>query len=258
MDITDVIYQKDGPIAIVTLNRPERLNALGGRLREDLHTALKAADADPEVRTVILTGVGRGFSAGLDLKERGERGPRPSAGYLVGPQTAHLMLRMDKPIIAAVNGPAVGWGFELAMLCDYRIGSDQARMGDRHVKLGIVQDWGAAITLPRVIGWSRAIEFLLTGEMFDARQLLELGILNKVVPAASLMEEALAFARRIACNGPLAVQMTKRLMRNGLRSDPAEALDYSMLMMGMMMATQDAREGFSAQAEKRQPDFKGR
>jgi len=257
MDLQDVLYEQDSHFVTITLNRPDRLNALGGSLDADLNEALRAAEGDTDVRVVILTGAGRAFSAGLDLKERAagkERRPH----YLFGPPTPTLMHRMNKPVIGAVNGYAIGWGFELALLCDYRIGSEAAIMGDAHNKLGVVQANGGAFTLPRIVGWANACEILMTGENFNAHRLLELGVLNKVVPAEELLPAAKAFAQRIAVNAPLAVQMTKQLMRMAQHSEFDDVNDYAMLTMGTMLKSEDGIEGFAAQAEKRAPQFKGR
>ena len=258
MDLQTVLYETEDTIATITLNRPERLNAYGGTMGPDLLAALEEAESDAGVRAIILTGAERAFSSGLDLKERAEGTRTMRVDYLVGSNLAKRVLRMNKPIIAAVHGPAVGWGFELALLCDYRIGSEQARMGDVHTSLGIVQDNGAQYTLPRLVGWANACEILLTGELFDAERLRELGVLQKVVPAENLMDAARDFARRIVRNAPMAVQMSKRLMRMSLQSDMEDSMDYSMLMMGAMMKSEDSQEGFRAFAEKRTPEFKGR
>jgi enoyl-CoA hydratase/carnithine racemase len=259
MDLTDVVYEARDHVATITLNRPERLNALGGRLGPDLEAAFKAARGDPEVRAIVLTGAGRAFCAGLDLKERSEqKGEREPATWLRGLELPRLVLNLNKPAIAAVNGAAVGYGFELAMLCDYRIGAEDARMGDAHVKRGLVQDCAAVFTLPRAVGWANACKVLLTGELFTAAELKDLGVLNEVVPAGQALPAAIAFAQRIACNAPLAVQMTKRLMLMSERAQLDDVVDYSYLMMGMMQQTEDSVEGVRSFLEKRDPQFKGR
>ena len=259
MDLSDVIYEKDGHIATITLNRPDRLNALGGSLSQDLDTALREAERDAGVRCVILTGAGRAFCAGLDVKDRmsGEH-TRGWTQRLTGLGTPKIVLGMNTPIIAAVNGPAVGWGFEVAMLCDYRIGSQDARMGDIHVKRGLVQDCASILTVPRLIGWAAASRIFLTGELLGAEECLKLGVLNEVVPPSDLQQAARSFAGRIACNAPLAVQMTKRLMRMANPMDTDGVLDYSLLLMGALQQTEDFKEGMNSFLEKREPEFHGR
>ncbi|MBI3744007.1 MAG: enoyl-CoA hydratase/isomerase family protein [Chloroflexi bacterium] len=259
MDLKDVLYEVHDHVATITLNRPDRLNALGGSLGPDLEAALKTARSADEVRVVVLTGAGKAFCSGLDLKERSERPKaRTVANWLRGLEVPRIALGMNKPLIAAVNGAAVGFGFELAMLCDYRIGSEDARMGDAHVKRGLIQDCAAIYTLPRVVGWANACKVLLTGELFPAAELKDLGVLNEVVPAGQSLAAAKAFAQRIACNAPLAVQMTKRLMLMAQRGQLDDVVDYSFLMMGMMQQTEDSVEGIKSFLEKRQPQFKGK
>ena len=260
MDLTDVTYEIIDRIATITMSRPERLNAMGGKLGPDLELAFKEAEADRDVRVVILTGAGRAFCSGLDLKERSQSSDRPRSArrWLRGLEMPRIFLNMNKPIIAAVHGPAVGVGFELALLCDYRIGSNEARMGDIHVQLGIVQDCAGALTLPKIVGWANACKILLTGELFGADELHQMGVLNEVVPADSLQETARDFAARIARNAPLAVQMTKRLMRMSQRAELDDAIDFSYLLMGTLQQTEDWTEGFSARVERRQPEFQGR
>lgn len=258
MNLKDVLYDKQDHVATITMNRPDRLNALGGTLGPDLDDAFREAEADSDVRAVILTGVGKAFCAGLDLKEQSAGFGRGWTERLRGLGIPRIVLGMNTPTIAAVNGPAVGWGFEVAMLCDYRIGSNVARMGDVHVKRGLVQDAASIITLPRVVGWSRASRVLLTGEILEAQELLELGILNEVVPQDLLMDAAGKFAQRIACNAPLAVQMTKRLMRMANPADLDGVLDYSLLLMGALRETEDFQEGMNSFMEKRSAEFHGR
>ncbi|MBI3953647.1 MAG: enoyl-CoA hydratase/isomerase family protein [Chloroflexi bacterium] len=258
MELKDVLYDKKDHVATVTMNRPDRLNALGGALAQSMETAFKDADGDPEVRAIVLTGAGRGFCAGLDMKDNagGPGGGRRVPAFR-GSNLARIMLSTNKPTIAAVNGAAVGWGFELALLCDFRLAAEEARLGDIHVKRGLVQDNGGIFTLPRLIGWSRACEVLLTGDLLPARECERLGIVNKVVPGEGLKAATEELARKLADNAPLAVQMTKRLMRVGLRTELDDALDYSMLVMWSLFDTQDVKEAFRAFAEKREARFIG-
>lgn len=258
MEFKDVLYDKKDHIATVTMNRPDRLNALGGALAQSLDAAFKDADADAAVRVIVLTGAGRGFCAGLDMKDNpsGPGGGRRLPAFH-GSSLARIILNTNKPTIAAVNGAAVGWGFELALLCDFRIAAEEARLGDVHVKRALVQDNGGMMTLPRLIGWSRACEVLLTGDLLPAKECERLGIVNKVVPGAQLQAAVGELARKLAGNAPLAVQMTKRLMRAGLRTELDDALDYSMLVMWSLFGTKDVKEAFAAFAEKREPTFAG-
>ncbi len=259
LNLKDVLYETQGHIATVTLNRPQRLNALGGTLEDDVNEAMKAAELDKEVRVVVVTGAGRAFCAGLDVKERADKvGAVPLVERLYGLELPRTMLRMNKPTIASVNGPAVGWGFELALLCDLRIAADDAKMGDIHVKRGLIQDAAGAYTLPRIVGWSKACEILLTGELFSAAEMERLGVVNKVVPSAKLKGATAEFANRLACNAPLGVQMTKRLMRQGLKGDLDDIMDYSMSVDGILLQTDDSKEGFKSFLEKREPSFKGK
>lgn len=256
MDLKDLIYQREGHVAVITLNRPQRRNALGGTLMADLNAALRDAEADHDVRCIILTGAGEAFCAGLDMKERGAGVNTPSwRKRLKGLETPKIMLAMNTPIVGAINGPAAGAGFEIALLCDYRIGCERSRMGDLHVKRGLIQDAGAVVTLPRVAGWANACKILLTGEMFSPQEMERMGVLNEVVPADVLMDAARSFAGRIAVNSPLALRMTKRLLRMAQRADHDVYLDYAMLMMGALQQEDDFKEGLRAFSEKREPEF---
>ncbi|MSQ33266.1 MAG: enoyl-CoA hydratase/isomerase family protein [Dehalococcoidia bacterium] len=258
MELKDILYDKRDHIATITMNRPERLNSLGGSMSQSLDTAFKDADTDADIRVIVLTGAGRGFCAGLDMKDNaaGPGGGRKIPAYR-GSNLARIILNTNKPTIAAVNGAAVGWGFELALLCDFRIAAEEARLGDIHVKRGLVQDNGLNFTLPRLIGWSRACEVLLTGDLFSAKDCERMGIVNKVVPGEGLKAATDELAYKLAANAPLAVQMSKRIARAGARMELDDALDYSMLTMWSLFATDDVKEGFKAFGEKREPRFSG-
>ena len=255
----DVLFEVADHVATITLNRPERMNAVSNNLGRELNGALRQAGEDREVRAVVFTGAGPGFCSGLDLKERSEgKGTRSWAKRLRGLDTPKIALALDKPIVGAINGPAIGVGFEYAMLCDYRIGTPATRMGDVHVKRGLVEDCADPLTLPRAISDSAAKKILFTGELFEPDELLRLGVLSEVVEAEALLGRALELAGSIAANPPLAVQMTKRLLRMA-NPYPFEAvIDHSMLMMGILQTTDDFKESIQAFVEKREARFGGR
>jgi enoyl-CoA hydratase/carnithine racemase len=264
MDLQDLIYTKQDHIAILTLNRPERMNAFSAAMGESIVTAARDADADDNIRVLIITGAGRGFCSGLDLKPQAESpssalaqgaSSKASLTALVLPQVLH---RLDKPIIASINGPAIGLGLELALLCDLRIAADTARIGDSHVQRGFVPDNAGQWTLPRLVGWARAAEVMFLADLFDARTAEHMGLVNKVVPADELWPETMKWAERIAANAPLAVQFVKRSMRLGLESSLEMALEESLLRIRYMFQTEDAHEAIAAFWEKRKPEFKGR
>jgi enoyl-CoA hydratase/carnithine racemase len=262
MELQDIVYVKEGPIATVTLNRPDRLNAFTGQMIFGLVEAIEDARADNDIRVIVITGAGRGFCSGLDMAAQagGEGiGPGVTGGRMRigGPSLPILMLSLDKPTIASINGPAIGWGLELAQLCDIRIASDKAVMGDMHVKRGLVPDNGGHWLLPRLIGWAKACEIMFLGERMDASEAARIGLVNIVVPHEELERTTKEWATKIASNAPLAVQMAKRQMRLGLSSDFESNLAFSVFAQGRLFQTEDFREGVHSFAEKRDPIFKG-
>jgi 2-(1,2-epoxy-1,2-dihydrophenyl)acetyl-CoA isomerase len=254
---------KDG-IATLTLNRPERLNALGDTLRDDLHDALQRSSADPEVRAIVITGAGRGFCSGGDVKAMHEaREARRERGLLdrIAPSrdlTLQLMRNAPQPIIAAVNGPAAGAGMNLALGCDIRIASTAARFGQSFVRRGLHPDWGGTYFLPRLVGPAKACELIFTGDLLDAQEAHRLGIVNLVVSPEELMPAAYALARKIASGPPVAIRLAKRAIYRNLEADLRTSLEFETFAQNICSETEDAREGARAFVEKREPKFQGR
>ena len=261
MEYRDLLYAKDGHAATITLNRPDRLNAISLAMLVSLSAALRQADADPEVRVIILTGAGRGFCSGLDLKDMG--GIQPGEGGMGArfdlPNSPPVVLHStDKPVLCALNGAAVGYGLDLALGCDIRIASDQARLGAVFTKRGIVPESGGTWLLPRLVGWAKASELAFRGAMLSAEEALKLGLVNAVVPHERVMIETHAWAEEIGNNAPLAVQATKRMMRLGLEESFEANIHHVFLQLLPLFASQDFREGVQAYLEKREPRFQGR
>ncbi len=261
-----VLVEDDGPIRIVTLNDPERRNPISDMPMVDaLTSAMTAADADAQVRVVILTGTGSAFSSGGDVKKMGPgdglRDALPARtrdNYRRGIQRLpHLFQALGVPVIAAVNGPAVGAGCDLACMCDLRIAGESARFAESFVKVGLVPGDGGAWLLPRIVGWSKACEMALTGDMIDAADALACGLVSKVAPNSELMTSARDLAARIAVNPPHAVRMTKRLLREGQMSSLANLLEMSAAMQALAHATADHEEAIAAFVGKRPPCFTG-
>lgn len=253
-------------VLTVTLNQPERRNPISDQAMVDaLVAVMQEADADIGVRVVILTGAGTVFSSGGDLKQMksgaGLRAGLPAQtrrNYKTGIQRLPLMFQaLEVPVIAAINGPAIGAGLDLATMCDIRIAAESARFAESFVKLGIVPGDGGAWLLPRIVGFSRATELALTGEMFDAATALAYGLVSHVVPDDQLMARAHEIAGKIAANPPHAVRMTKRLLREGQMSTLANILEMSAAMQSLAHATRDNDEAIDAFIEKRAPVFRG-
>ncbi|HEX2025459.1 MAG TPA: enoyl-CoA hydratase-related protein [Actinomycetota bacterium] len=264
MSYEQIEVSRDGPVARITLNRPDKLNALTHRMSDELVDAFTEAARDPEVRALILTGAGRGFTAGQDLSEfdRAYRaGDRPDIeSHLV--RSYHRLIPVvvstPKPVIAAVNGVAAGAGVSLAAACDVRIASEEARFLQAFVKIGLIPDSGGTWLLPRIVGYATALELSITGEQIDARRALEIRLVSRVVAADRLDAEVAEYASRLAALPTAAIAETKALMRAALGSDLDSALAREAEAQGRMGRTEDHLEGVLAFAEKREPRFTGR
>lgn len=262
-----VLYDENDGIVTLTLNRPETRNPISDQdMIDAILEALDRIDGDMSVRAAILTGVGSSFSSGGNLKTMGEQGgindPLPAQtrrNYKRGIQRLPLAFEaLEVPIIAAVNGPAIGAGCDLACMCDIRIAAESARFAESFVKVGIVPGDGGAWLLPRVVGFSKACEMALTGDSIDAAEALACGLVSKIVPDADLLDHARRLALRIAANPPHAVRMTKRLLREGRNVKLDALLEMSAAMQALAHATQDHKEAVAALLGKRPPNFSGR
>lgn len=256
-----VIYRRDGGhVGVVTLNRPDNRNSMTADLLEAFTVALSAARADTEARALVVTGKGSCFSAGADFKAQVQRG----AAELTPAERSYAMyepflglLDVEVPVVAALNGHAVGGGFGLALLCDLRIASATAKLGANFCRLGLAPGLGISLALPRLIGLERAAEMLYTGRLVTGEEAARLGLVGEAVPATEVLPRALELARAIAASAPLAVRHTKRLMRAALaREIRAHARDEADAQAGTI-ATADFAEGVAALLEKRTPDFRG-
>jgi 2-(1,2-epoxy-1,2-dihydrophenyl)acetyl-CoA isomerase len=258
-----LLYDVQEGIATLTMNRPERLNALGDTLRDDLYDAMIRASNDPDVRAIILTGAGRGFCSGGDVKamnDAKERGQTRPLLDKVAPLRDKVVLAMrdaPQPIIAAVNGPAAGAGMNVALACDIRLASTTAKFGETFVKRGLHVDWGGTYFLPRLIGMAKACELIFTGRVIDAEEALALGIVSQVVPPEDLMPTVLALARAIADGPPIAIRLAKRALYHSQDVDLRAALEFETYAQNICAETEDAKEGIRAFVEKRAPRFRG-
>src|SRR5712672_1595409 len=260
LTLENVLYEKKGAIAYVTLNRPRVLNALSRRTWEDLRTAFEAAQGDPEVRGIILTGAGdKAFIAGADISELAHLSAveaEESSRY--GQAVLDLVENLGKPVIAAVNGFALGGGCETAMACNIRIATDNAKFGQPEVKLGIIPGGGGTQRLPRLVGRGRALQLILSGEMISAQEAYRIGLVNEIVPAADLITRAEAILKKIASNAPIAVKFALEAANKGLDTSQGEGLLLEASYFGLCAATEDKKEGTTAFLEKRAPQFRGR
>jgi enoyl-CoA hydratase len=246
-------------IARVTINRPDKLNALNAIVIAELGDAVTRIETDSAIRGVIVTGSGsKAFVAGADISELTDQGVTGGQKRALAGQAVFRRLeRCGKPVIAAVNGFALGGGCELAMACHLRIASENAKFGQPEVKLGIAPGYGGTVRLPRLVGRARALELLLTGDMIDAEEARRIGLVNRVVPADRLMAEADSLLRGILANGPLAVRACLEAVDTGSDMTLDQALLLEAGYFGLLSATDDMREGTKAFVEKRKPGFKG-
>lgn len=268
MPYREILYDVQGPIAILTLNRPERMNALTLTAHEELSGAIDEAYQDDRIRVIVITGAGKGFCSGDDVGEvflspeedqfktrearldqlQGEH-PFPGGG--------HRLLKINKPSLAAVNGAAVGYGCELALLCNMRIASEKARFSEIFLRVGLIPD-EALLLLPRLVGLAKTYEMVLTTDFIDAREAERIGLVNRVVPHEELMPATLELAERIAGKPPIAVRLAMEGIRRGLNWPLEDFMRYHALASPFCAETEDHREGARAFLEKREPVFKGK
>jgi len=267
MHYDDLLVEQRGPSSWIYLNRPEQLNAVRPQTHPELIDAFERADADPATRFIILSGKGRGFCAGDDFNEifLSENSPgRRSDATLARYRSRHgaatpvveTILRCTKPTIAAINGAAVGMGMDLALLCDMRIASEQARLGSFFVRRGVIGTAAGTYLLPRMIGLPRAMELLLSGELIDAGECERLGLVSRVVPAEQLEAAIMELIERLSWGAPLAQRAIKRCVQRGLTSSFDEVEEYGRLLSDELWRTDDHMEGVRSHLEKRKPEFR--
>ena len=258
--LANVLYEKKDAIAYVTVNRPKVLNALNTPTWKDLRTAFETARDDLAVRGVILTGAGdKAFIAGADIGELAHvTAIEAEQSSRFGQEVLDLIENLGKPVVAAVNGFALGGGCETAMACTIRIAVDTAKFGQPEVALGLLPGGGGTQRLPRLVGKGRALQLILSGEMISAQEAYRIGLVNEIVPAAELIARAEAILKKIGANAPIAVSLALEAVNKGLETGQAEGLLLEASYFGLCAATDDKKEGTSAFLEKRPPQFHGR
>jgi enoyl-CoA hydratase/carnithine racemase len=259
VSLQNVLYEKKNDIGYVTLNRPKVLNALNTPTWADLRAAFEDARDDPAIRGVILTGAGKAFIAGADISELAHVAAfEAEQSSRFGQEVLDLIENLGKPVVAAINGFALGGGCETAMACTIRIAVDSAKFGQPEVKLGLVPGGGGTQRLPRLVGKGRALQLILSGEMITAQEAYRIGLVNEIVPAANLIERAEAILTQIAANAPIAVKFALEAANKGMETSQSEGMLLEASYFGLCAATEDKKEGTSAFLEKRAPQFRGR
>lgn len=262
--MSDVLYERDGAVATITLNRPERMNTISHPMLLALSEALLQAGRDGDVRAVVLTGSGRAFCAGLDLNDAASEEGVRKGGFALAPSLdlrdfpPVVLHQLDKPVVCAINGGAAGMGIDLTLGADVRICASHAKLALTFTRRGVMPETGGTWYLPRLLGWSKAAELILAGRTLTADEALGLGLVSQVVDADALAPAARALAEEFAAGAPLAVQASKRMMRAALSEGFAEHVAHAYLQVLPLMQSADFREGFSAFLEKRAPRFQGR
>jgi enoyl-CoA hydratase len=260
MDFDNLLLERDGAVAVITINRPQVLNALNLATIDELRRAALALKHDAAVRVVVITGSGdKSFVAGADVNELAVQTPAQGKELaLRGQHVFDLIENLGKPVIAAINGYALGGGCELAMACTLRVAADTARIGQPEINLGIIPGYGGTQRLARLVGKGVALELLLTGRQITAAEALQIGLVNRAVPAANLLSEAKALAAELALKAPIAVQYIIEAVHRGLEVSFDKGQFLEAALFGLVASTDDMREGTRAFLEKRKPDFKGR
>lgn len=256
----NILVTKEENIALLTINRPKVLNALNAETVEEIGQAMEQLEADADVKVIIITGAGeRAFVAGADISFMSKLTPLEARNFArKGQQVLSKIENLSKPVIAAINGFALGGGCELAMACDIRVASENARLGQPEVNLGIMAGFGGTQRLTRLVnpGWAK--EILFTADQYDARTAQSIGLVNHVVPAEQLLDFCRNMANRIAQRGPLAVRLSKEAVNEGLEMDLEKALAHEADLFGVLFSTTDRQEGIAAFLEKRKPEFQGK
>lgn len=260
MELKNLTYEKRDKIAIVTINRPNTLNSLNAETMEELDQVFTEVGRDEGVWAVILTGAGeRAFVSGADIQQFvGLSAPASQHFARKGQDIFRRIEELGRPVIAAINGYALGGGCELAMACTIRIASEKARFGQPEVKLGLIPGYGGTWRLPHIVGKGKALELILTGEMIDAQEALRLNLVNRVVPPAQLMEAALEMANKILANSPLAVKLSIQAINHAMHTDLETGNHHEAALFGLCFASHDKEEGVNAFLDKRKPAFTGR
>lgn len=260
MELLNVTLQKEGKVAVVTINRPKALNALNSDTLKDLNLVIEELEKDDEILAVILTGSGeKAFVAGADINEMKEFDTINGRKFgIIGNKVFRKLENLEKPVIAAVNGFALGGGCELSMACDIRIASQKAKFGQPEVSLGITPGFGGTQRLARLVGLGIAKELIYTGKVINAEEAYRIGLVNKVVEPEKLMEEAKALANTIAAQAPVAVRLCKSAINRGIQCDIDTALSYESEVFGECFSTEDQKEEMTAFVEKREKNFKNK
>ena len=264
MDYQTIRFTTHDQVVLITLNRPERLNALNMRMSDELMHAIDRVRREPELRVLVLTGEGRAFCAGGDVRSAGEvgsrRAPMEARDWLreLGQRLPLALQQLERPTIAAVNGVAAGGGLDLACACDLRIAAEGATFTSVFARIGLFPGTGGCWLLPRIVGIEKACELIWLGETIDAAEAQRIGLVGRVVPAARLIETALDLAQRLARAAPLAVRLSKNAIYHGLQQDFATALEWAATAESITLTSEDHQEGMAANRERRPPQFRGR
>lgn len=260
MEYETILYTLNGGVLTIALNRPDVLNAFNRRMTDEIQSALKQAERDPDVRCIVFTGTGRAFSSGEDLKSRSAEG-ESDFGSTLRERYNPIVLKMrniEKPVLGSINGVAAGAGCSLALACDMRIASEKARFIEVFVRVGLVPDSGSSFFLPRLVGLGKALEMAFLGDEVGAEEALQLGLVNRVVPADQLESATQELALRLAKGPTKAIGLAKRAMNRALHMDLEHILDYEVHAQEAAGASDDHKEGIAAFLEKRTPEFRGR